>query len=180
MRAVLVFGLTTVAVVLAHQSTCATPRPVVITPADRVRIQTVQDPERVPAPLRGKFVGSITDISAGKITVMLEGGQPAVVHNTLVVGLEKSVDRGSRATHTFAGALIGAAVGAAIGAISAQGNSGDFIDFKPHEMAAIGAIYLAPVGALIGVALPAGLGWQTVPLESVEWKPVTATRGLYE
>lgn len=176
MRPALVSGLLAAAVVLAQKSTSAAPRPVVITPADHVRIQTVQDPERVPAPLRGKFVGSITDINASAVTVLMEGGQPAIVHRKLIAGIETNVDHGSRATHTFAGALIGAAVGAAFFAVmaSAEDDSDSFIQLKPQEVAPIGAIYGAPLGALIGVLLPAGKYWQSVPLEDVEWQPAPA------
>jgi hypothetical protein len=163
----------TAVVVLAPQSAWATPRPVVITPADRVRIQTVQDPGRVPGPLRGKFVGSITDVSAGTVTILMEGGQPAVVHRKLIAGLETKVDHGSRATHSFVGGLIGAAVGAAIFAIAASSDDDQesVIDLTPGEMAPIGAIYGLPLGLLIGALLPAGKSWRAVPLESVEWKP---------
>jgi len=148
-----------------------TPSPIVITPADRVRIQMVANPERVPTLLRGQFAGSIAGANAGTLTVVLDDGQPAVVHRDLVEGLEVRVDHGSRGKHALVGAFIGGAVGALIGLSSDGGDSGDLIYFSPGEMAAMGAIIWAPIGAIIGTAIPAGESWKPVPLERVQWSP---------
>jgi len=144
------------------------PRGIVVTPADRVRIETVWDPARVPEPLRGKFVGSVAGLNHENLTVVLADGEPAVVHRDLVKQFDMASQHGPRWKHTLIGAGIGAFFGALAGAASSGGDT--WIN-DAGELALIGAIFYTPIGALIGAAFPAGETWKKVPLERVEWEP---------
>ena len=165
MRAILL----TAVLLFVPVATLADEVPVVVTPGDRVRIATVSDRDRVPMPLRGKFVGSITDFNSNNMTVVLEGGQPAIVHRDLIAGMETSVDRGSRGKHALIGAGLGLALGAALGAVS----GGDEM-FTAADTAAIFGILFTPIGAVFGALMPAGPTWKDVPLEQVEWSPAAS------
>lgn len=171
MRAALSLFVTAFAVfqasICAAQGGAGGPGPIVITPADKVRIQTTYDPSRVPLPLRGQFVASVVGINQNTMTFVLGDGQPAVVHRDLIVGIQTSVDHGSRGKHALMGAGIGLLAGAMIGFAGGSDNP-DFMEFSRAEGAAIGAILLTPIGALIGTAVPAGQEWKAVPLDRVE------------
>lgn len=171
MRAVLL----TAVLLFVPLASLADELPVVIRPTDRVRIETVPVNERVPMPLRGKFVGSITDFNSDKLTVVLDGGPTAIVHRDLVAGLEVGVDRGSRGKHALIGTGVAILIGGALGFASGSDNP-DFMEFSRGEGALAGAILSAPIGALIGAAMPAGMSWKTVPLEQVEWTPPSTVR----
>jgi len=171
MRAALSLFVTALVVVKA--SICAAqggaggPSPIVITPADKVRIQTTYDPSRVPLPLRGQFVASMVGMNPHTVTFVLNNGQPAVVHRDLIVGIQTSVDHGSRSKHALIGAGIGLMAGAILG-FAGGSDDPDFMEFSRAEGAAIGAILFTPICALIGTALPAGQEWKEVPLDRVE------------
>ena len=172
MRAALV--LLTSALVVVQASVCAAeidrppsdvvaPPPVLIHPSHLVRIRTVDDPSRVPLPLRRQFVGSIAGINQQSLTVVLPGGQPAVVHRDLIAEFETGVDRGSRGAHALMGAGVGLAVGIVLG-LAAEEDA----FFSTEDLMAMGMMLCAPAGAIVGALCPAGTSWNTVPLESVE------------
>lgn len=180
MRAALVLFATSLVVVQA--SVCAAgihrgpstrdststsaPHPVGISPGDRVRIETVWDPARVPEALRGKFAGSVAGMNHENLTVVLADGQPAVVHRDLIKQFDVASQHGPRWKHVLIGAGIGAAFGAMVGATSSPDawlDQGDLI--------VIGSILWTPIGAMVGAVLPAGTTWKEVPLERVEWSP---------
>ena len=150
----------------ATRDSTSTPHPVVVTPADRVRIETVWDPARVPEPLRGKFVGSVAGLNHENLTVVLGNGQPAVVHRDLIKEFDVAGQHGPRWKH----ALIGAGIGAAFGALAGLSSSPDAW-FSQGDLVLIGTILYTPIGAIIGAVLPAGETWKEVPLERVEWSP---------
>jgi len=150
----------------ATRDSTATAHPIVISSVDRVRIETVWDPARVPGPLRGKFVGSVAGLNHENLTVVLSDGQPAIVHRDLVKQLEVASQHGPRWKHT----LIGAGIGAAFGALAGLSSEPDaWLD--QGDLVLIAAILYTPIGAIVGAALPAGTTWKEVPLERVEWKP---------
>ncbi len=66
------------------------------------------DPGRVPEPLRGKFVGSVTGSNCENLTVVLADGSRQVVHRDLVKEFDVAAQHGPRRKHVFTGAIIGA------------------------------------------------------------------------
>ena len=172
MRAALV--LFTTALVVVQASACAAEidrppsdvvalPPVLIHPSHLVRIRTIDDPSRVPLPLRRQFAGSIAGINQQSLTVVLPGGQPAVVHRDLIAEFETGVDHGSRGAHALMGAGVGLVAGIVLGLAAEE----DAL-FSTGELVATGMILCAPAGAIVGALFPAGTSWKTVPLESVE------------
>jgi len=157
-----------------HEATA--PPPVVLTPADRVRVQMADKPDVCRRSCAGKFEGSIVGLTPEHFTVALDTGAPyAVVHRDLVTQLEVRVDHGSAWKHALVAVGIAAGVGAAIGATSAS--SGD-LAFLPatsgHRCHCVRA-----VGLLIAAILPSGVklgGWQRVPMERVSWSPDPVSR----
>lgn len=154
--------------------------PIVLTPADRVRIETVKDSDRVPVILRAQFSGSLVDFNHTSLTVAVDGEQPVIVHRDLVARFEIGVDHGSRWKHAAYGTLIGGLFGASLGLAATSGDH----SADAGVLAGIGAAVLGAVGLVIGTALPAGEDWNTVPIERVQWSPepaaAPATRHGYE
>jgi hypothetical protein len=82
-----------------------------------------------------------------------------------------------RSTNILIGTALGASVGALIG--FAMGDTDDLIWGHKEDKALTLAILLAPVGALIGLALPAE-DWQPAPQHciGVSVRPVPGRAGL--
>ena len=134
----------------ATRDSTATAHPIVISSVDRVRIETVWDPARVPGPLRGKFVGSVAGLNHENLTVVLSDGQPAIVHRDLVKQLEVASQHGPRWKHTLIGAGIGAGLAGGL-AIASETNDNPL---EVKDSVAAGMVVLgAGLGALTGFVI---------------------------
>jgi hypothetical protein len=141
-------------------------RQVVIDPSDRVRVETVPDSVRVPELLRGKVVGSIDGINATSLTIVLDNGQPAVIHRDLVARMDLRIDKGSRWKHGAISALIFGATGALLFASVSAGENQSLGEAEGSATAK-GAALFASVGLLIGLLGPAGESWKPLPKDRV-------------
>lgn len=156
----------------ASRDSTWTHSPVVITPADRVRIETTPDAVRVPDVLRGRFVGSIVGMNETTLTVIPDGGPSAVLPRDLVHRLELGIDHGSRSKHALIGALASGCIGAVLGLAA---YNGDELSTRSQD-AAIGAAFFGAIGLAVGAVLPAGEHWRRLPLERIEWSEEQVSR----
>jgi hypothetical protein len=138
----------------------ATPRGVSeLVPGRRVRLTAADT--RV-----GPRAGRLISVSPDSLVIAADstGGISAIARSE-ITGIEISRGRTHRVGRdTGIGFLIGAGSGALLGAISTDPN--DFIFNKPADGAVLGAIFLGPIGALVGLIVGVS------HLDAERWRPL--------
>lgn len=108
-------------------------------------------------------IGNLIALDDTALTMRLGAREaPAVIHRSEITGVDVSAGRHSRWHKALIGAGIGAGAGALLGLASGNDSADEFIRFTAGEKALGGAILLASVGGLIGVALTPGEKWKSV------------------
>jgi hypothetical protein len=127
-----------------------------LAPGARVRVTVTTQEKRV--------VGQLVSLDEKSLSVRLKDEDaPRVYPRTEIESLDISAGRGSRGR----GALYGALIGALGGAVALAADNSDDSLFTDGEAAAIGALFFAPIGAVVGLAVPPRERWKDVPLEGV-------------
>jgi hypothetical protein len=113
-------------------------------------------------------VGSLLAIDERTLTLGIDERDPRIVPRARIEDLAVSAGRRSRGRGALYGAAIGAAAGALILLATGEDSDGDMIQLGSGVSAAAGVIVGAPVGALIGLAVPPGERWEKVPMDRVQ------------
>lgn len=152
-RAVIGFaGVFTLCVTVAPAEDA--PQPVA---GSRVRVEVSTAEERL--------VGRLLALDDKHLNLQVEDEkEPRIFSREDITALAVSGGRRSRGR----GALIGAGVAVALGAVIGVASWHDADDYSPNMLAMFLAYVAAPIGALIGLAIPPGERWKDVPLDTVQ------------
>ncbi len=120
------------------------------------------------------LVGVVQSLRDDALTLAAEGHPSAVVvPRQEVTRIDRSGGRHSRGRWAIRGAGLGLLAGVAIGLAGGNTCTGQLPDIltlgtcSAGTKAAIGALLGVPAGALIGLAVPPGERWESVPLNQV-------------
>lgn len=160
------FTAALLATLVAGASPARAGSPAKLEPGARVRA-TVVEREGGRIALK-KIEGTL--VALGDSTIMVkptaarEGRAVRVIPRTDLDRLEVQVHGSRRGRGALIGLGTGALFGAMIGLASGD-DSGGFVAFSAEQKAGMGAILLAPIGALLGTVVAPGAKWETVPDE---------------
>ena len=125
-------------------------------PGTRVRVESATAQERL--------VGRLLGLDEESLNLQVEDEEePRLLPREDITALAVSRGRRSRGW----GALIGAGIGIAFGAAMGLGAWKDADDYPGWMESAMRAFFLAPIGALFGLAMPPGERWEDMPLDNV-------------
>lgn len=139
---------------------------------DRVRIVIADEaprPQRSDIAHDRRLTGKLLELSDSLLTIEITRvGEPVVLPRQDVASLAVSLRRDRRGL----GALIGLGVGVGAGVLIGQSSGDDedcLICFSAGYKAFINALFLAPVGALIGAVAAPAEEWLFVPVDRVRF-----------
>jgi hypothetical protein len=123
---------------------------------------------RVTVPGSVGLVGSLLALDDDSLTLQFEGQtRPRVFRRDEITGVAVSAGHRSRGKGALIGAGIGAGIGLAIGLASGSDDPNQFLAFSAGEKAAFGVLLLAPLGALVGLAVTPAERWQELPRDRI-------------
>ena len=141
-----------------------------LTPGSRLRLS-------VPSLGRAPVVGRLQSLDSQSLTLVVEGQpSPVVLSRQDVTRFDLSRGRRSRGKGALIGLGIGTAVGALAGIIHGSDPPGTFLAFSAAEYATGFALLGASVGAVVGLAVPPGERWETLPLDRVHAATASSSR----
>jgi hypothetical protein len=142
---------------------------VAVAPGQRVRL-TLDDSNSEGSSLVGEAVA----LDDSRMTLRVSHRKElVVVPRPRIKQLELNTGRRSRGRKALIGAAVGTAIGVVVGLDSYGGGDETF---SKSGSAMIGGVMLGTLGALVGVALPPGERWKTVPMTRVHLA-LTPARG---
>ena len=116
----------------------------------------------------GQLVGTVLALDDKNLTLQVSGKtDTTVLLREDITQLEVSAGRRSRGRGALIGAGIGAGIGGLIGLASGNDDRSSFIRLTAVEKALIAAVVFAPIGALIGVAVPPAERWKELPKDRI-------------
>ncbi len=116
----------------------------------------------------GQLVGTVLALDDNNLTLQVLGKTDTkVLLRDDITQLEVSAGRRSRGRGALIGAGIGAGAGGLMGLASGSDDANSFFRFTAGEKALIAAIFFAPIGALIGVAVHPAERWKELPKDRI-------------
>ena len=120
------------------------------------------------ATVMNRLTGRALALDDTTLTLQITGqADSTLLRRGDITTLAVSSGRHSRGRGALIGAGVGAGAGIVIGLASGSDPKGSFLAFSAGDKALIGAILLAPIGALIGLAVPPGERWKEVQLDRI-------------
>lgn len=115
---------------------------------------------------RKGVIGKALALDDTSLTLETEGGADTLLlRRDDVTSVATSAGRRSRGKSALMGAGVCAGVGLVVGLASGDDPKSSFISMTAPQKGLVLGILLAPVGALIGLALPPAERWHKVPLD---------------
>ena len=123
---------------------------------------------RVTVATGGRLTGKFLALDDKTLTLQITGqADPILLRRGDITTVAVTSGRRSRGKGALIGAGVGVGAGIVIGLASGSDPQGTFLAFSAGDKALIYAIVLAPIGALIGLAVPPAERWEEKRLDRI-------------